>query len=118
MRLEMLGALTLLLAACGSGGTDANQAAGANSANAAKSSEVQNQVRALPEGQRNAMLIRAIRDARMNCQHVENSTLSEASQAVPVYLATCDDGSVYAVAIANDGNATVQPVSPPRGAGQ
>lgn len=110
MKLTGLGAV-LALAAC-SGGTEPEADAGNNAAQAAPVTEAQERVKSLPEGQRNAVLIRAIRDARQDCQHVESSSLSEASASVPVYLATCDDGAVYAVAIADDGNASVRPVMP------
>jgi hypothetical protein len=59
-------------------------------------------------------MIRAIRDANLACQQVTESSLSQAASKVPVYLATCEDGAVYAVAIADDGSATVQPVTPAR----
>lgn len=119
-RLIGTGALALLLGACGGGGgaEGANGATLTNNISAkaeAGGSDAQNQVRSLPEAQRNGVMIRAIRDAGLACQQVTESTLSEASSKVPVYLATCEDGAVYAVAIADDGNATVQPVTPARG---
>jgi hypothetical protein len=123
MRVRLIGsgAAMLLLAACGGGGggggnngamltnnvAAASQGAGANDAQA--------RVQALPEGQRNAVLIRAIRDANLVCQQVTQSSQSQTSNNLPVYMATCEDGAVYAVAIAGDGNATVQPVTPARG---
>jgi hypothetical protein len=119
-RLIGTGALALLLGACGGGGgaEGANGTTLTNNVAAtaeAGGSDAQARVRALPEAQRNGVLIRAIRDASLACQQVTESSLSQASSKVPVYLATCEDGAVYAVAIADDGNATVQPVTPARG---
>lgn len=107
------GALLLLAAACGGdqGANLTNNAA----AGAGRISDAQNQVRNLPEGQRNGVLIRAIRDRGHNCQHVQESLLSEAAKSAPVYMATCDDGAVYAVAIRDDGTATVHPALPSEG---
>jgi len=115
-----VGALLLMAASCGERGGGAEGANGAvltNNVAAANSSgsEVQNQIRTMPVGQRNAVLIRAIRDARLNCQHVEESAPAQTSNQVPVYLATCEDGAVYAVAISDDGTARVQPVTPAEG---
>jgi hypothetical protein len=122
MRVRLIGsgAAMLLLAACGAGGGAGNEGAALtnNAAAAVEQADVddaQARIRAMPEGQRNAVLIRAIRDAKLNCQHVAESSQAQTSNKVPVYLATCEDGAVYAVAIADDGNATVQPVTPARG---
>jgi len=120
MRIRAIGAaaLALGLAACGGGESET----GANLTNtvaenqaAEGGSDAQKQVTNLPEGQRNGVLFRAIRDANLTCQHVESSSLSQTSNNVPVYLATCEDGAVYAVAIADDGTATVQSVTPAQG---
>ena len=124
MRTQLIGTgiLGLALSACGGGA--GNGAEGANGTtltnNVAASAEAggsdaQNRVKSLPEEQRNGVMIRAIRDANLACQQVTESSLSQASSKVPVYLATCEDGAVYAVAIADDGSATVQPVTPARG---
>jgi hypothetical protein len=112
VQLIILGA-ALALAAC-TGGEEANGADdAANAAEAAKnSSEAQKRVRELPGAQRNAVLIKAIQDKQHSCSQVESSLLSETSRSVPVYLATCEDGAVYAVAIADDGSANVKQVTP------
>ena len=122
MRVRLIGsgAAMLLLAACGGGGGAGNNGATltnnvAAAAQGAGANDAQARVAALPEGQRNAVLIRAIRDANLVCQQVTQSSHSQTANNVPVYTATCEDGAVYAVAIANDGNATVQPVTPARG---
>jgi len=106
--------LILALAAC-SGGT-ANNSAGEDNVQAAPAvaagSNAQQAVRDLPDGQRNGVLLRAIRDARQPCQNVRESMLSETPGRTPVYMATCENNAVYAVAIRDDGNAAVRPVMP------
>ena len=74
--------------------------------------EQQQAVRDLPDGQRNGVFLRAIRDARQPCQNVTESMLSETPGRTPVYMATCENNAVYAVAIRDDGNAIVRPVMP------
>lgn len=109
------GALALVAAACSGGGNETDANLTNEAAPAANTTDAQNRVRSLDEGQRNGVLIRAIRDARFNCQHVEGSLLSETSKSLPVYMATCEDGAVYAVAIRDDGSASVSPVMPAEG---
>lgn len=104
----------LMLAACGDGA--ANETAGNNAADSARGnaaagkgkSEAQNRVREMGDGQRNAVLIRAIREANFDCQHVERSDVVATTNNLPAYLATCQDGTVYAVAIQDDGTAVVR----------
>ena len=121
MRMRLIGTTTvaLLLTACGGGGSEgANGAKLTNNVAATAEpggSDAQARMKALPEGQRNGVLIRAIRDAHLACQQVTKSSLSEAPNQAPVYLATCEDGAVYAVAIGEGGNATVQPVTAAQG---
>jgi hypothetical protein len=109
----LAGSAALLLAACG--GTQDNSAASAgngsvNTAAADKgASSAQKQVRELDEAGRNGVLIRAIRDAGQECQHVDRSELIQTSNNLPVYMATCDGSTVCAVAIRDDGQAVVQP---------
>jgi hypothetical protein len=102
MRVPVIAALTLATAACGGGGQ--NQAAAvANGAEPAG-----NQVASLSEGQRNAVFIRAIRDAGLDCQHVERSVPAGTAQNLPVWRATCQGGSDYMIAIGADGTAQIQ----------
>lgn len=111
MRILLIGlGATAALAAC-SGGAD-NGSAPANNDAAAAGAEAQDQVRAMPEAERNVLLIGAIKGRNMSCENVESSILSQTSRNVPVYLATCQDGAVYAVAIADDGSSTVKAVTP------
>lgn len=108
--------LAAMLAGCGTGGSGSSDAsanaAGDNVAASTPNSDAQNQVRSLPDGQRNGVLIRAIRDAGQDCQQVEASELIATSNNLPVYMATCHGGAVYAVAIRDDGTAQVRPAMP------
>jgi len=115
--MRAIGAGMLILAAAACGESDANKSAAApqNEAVAAENaagSNAQQAVRDLSEGQRNGVLFRAIRDARQPCQHVRESMLSETPGRTPVYMATCENNAIYAVAIRDDGQAIVRPVMP------
>ncbi|MDQ8758269.1 hypothetical protein RCO27_18730 [Sphingosinicella sp. LHD-64] len=68
---------------------------------------VQNELAGLPEGQRNAVFIRAIRDANQDCQHVESSALVGAHQGFPLWSARCAGGRTFTIAIGNAGEAQV-----------
>jgi hypothetical protein len=101
MRKTLVAALALATAACGGGGR--NQAT--NAANDAAPGG--NQVAALSEGQRNAVFIRAIRDAGLDCQHVERSVPGGTSQGISVWRATCQGGGEFTIEVGADGNAQV-----------
>jgi len=65
------------------------------------------QIAALPEGQRNAVFIRAIRDAGQDCQHVASSESVGTQQGFPVWTAHCDGGATYTIVLTGNGNAQV-----------
>ena len=65
------------------------------------------QLQAMPEGQRNGVFIRAIRDAELACQHVERSTAQAPQNGMPVWQATCSDGSVWTIVIGPTGVAQI-----------
>lgn len=67
----------------------------------------QEAVIALPEGQRLAVLLRAIRDAGLPCQHVESAERLPDTRQGPRWRAKCDDGSFHLVSIRADGVAEV-----------
>ena len=67
------------------------------------------QVAALSEGQRNAVFIRAIRDAGLDCQHVQRSVQAGSAQGMPIWRATCRGGADYMIAIGADGTAQILP---------
>jgi hypothetical protein len=95
------------LAACGGGG-----AAPTNDTEASNAGDTVARITAMNEGERNAVLFRAIRDAQRDCQRVERSTAAPAVAGKPAWVATCDDNSHWLVAIGNDGIAAVAPVAP------
>jgi hypothetical protein len=102
MRTIMTGAgIGLALALGGCGDRSANEAnrTGANQV------DVANQLAELPEGQRNAVFIRAIRDAGEDCQHVESSARAGEYQGMPVWSAQCAGGSSWTIVVTRDGTA-------------
>ena len=68
---------------------------------------IQNQLAALPEGQRNGVFIRAIRDSGADCQQVESSESAGEYQGLPLWRAYCSDGASFTIVIANGGTAQV-----------
>lgn len=97
-------AATILLAACGGGTTPtANDAAEATANDATVN--YQAAVLDLNDQQRNAVMIRAIRDANIQCQGVTESERIEGEGLT--YRARCDGGADHVVSIAADGNARV-----------
>ena len=102
MRTPLIAGLALAIAACSSG-----QNANAPAANAA--APAGNQVAALSEGQRNAVFIRALRDAGLDCQHVDRSESAGTAQGLPVWRATCQGGGEYLIAVGADGTAQILP---------
>lgn len=67
------------------------------------------EVAAMPEGQRNAVFIRAIRDANLprTCQHVASSASAGEIGGAPAWTATCDDGTNWTIVIGANGIAQV-----------
>ena len=70
-------------------------------------SAVQKQIADLSDAQRNAVFIRAIRDAGHDCQGVTKSERKAPVGGDPLWHATCSDKAVYGVVIGRDGTATV-----------
>lgn len=103
MRVTILaagGALALGLAGCGS------PTAPPTNQTAADPQSTENQITSLAEGQRNGVFIRAIRDAGLDCQHVESSAPAGSHEGFPLWRATCEGGRSYTLVIGNAG--TVQ----------
>ena len=113
MRGSMIVVLAMFVTACGGNGRAPDNAA----ANAAQ--PVGNQVAALSEGQRDAVFIRAIRDARLECQRVQGSARIGDYRGMPVWRARCQGGGEWIIVVANDGTAQIlnpaeaQSVTPP-----
>jgi hypothetical protein len=101
MRLILATSLIALAAACG-GAPEQNRAA-----EPIANVTAGNQVAALPEGQRNAVLIRAILDAGQECQHVNSSTPGGTYRGMPVWQATCRGGGHWTIVVADDGTAQI-----------
>jgi hypothetical protein len=99
-------AVAALLAASLAGCGGPSSPAGNESA-AAETENVQVRIADLPVGQRNGVFIRAIRDAREDCQHVERSERSGEHQGRPVWTAYCAGGGEYTIVIGDDGMAAV-----------
>lgn len=99
-----IAAIALALGACGERGGEADDAARANAVENA-SGDVANRLATLPEGQRNAVFIRAIRDAGEECQFVESSTPAGEYQGNPVWSAQCEGGGSWTIVVMPDGTA-------------
>jgi hypothetical protein len=112
------GSMTLLLAACSGGNQAGNAGTGNEAANGAAPramSEAQTNVRGLDESARHDLLIRAIRERGHACDEVSASEAIVTQNNTPVYMATCQDNAVYAVAIGADGSASVRQAAPAEG---
>jgi hypothetical protein len=103
-------AAVLLLAGCDQGGSQAQQpkqpAADARS-DAQTRLAAQVRLAGMPEAERNAVFIRAIRDASFDCQHVASSSYQGVSAGSPTWVATCDDASNWVILIGSNGSAQV-----------
>lgn len=95
--------LPLMICATACGGDQPSERADASAAPAAAAQ----QIAAMPEAQRNAVFIRAIRDARMECQHVESSSRAGAYEGHPVWTARCTGGGNWTIVIGDNGVAQI-----------
>lgn len=96
MRLAILAALAAFTAAC----NDSQPVATGPTSNEAANAE---RIAAMPEGQRNAVFIRAIRDAGLGCQHVEASQRAGSYEEYPVWNAECTGGGRWTIVITPSG---------------
>lgn len=90
------GALLLALAACGDNSQDVREIE-------VPEGDYQARLQAMPEGQRNAVFIRALRDAGRPCQGVENSTYQGVRDGVPTWTARCTDSGEWLILLGGDG---------------
>lgn len=97
-------AALLPLAACDRDGSQAQQP---EKAGAGAQRDTQVRLAAMPEGERNAVFIRAIRDAGFDCQHVDSSSYQGMSAGSPTWVATCDKASNWVILIGSNGAAQV-----------
>ena len=111
-------ALTALLTACGGASKGAGSTGNAAENGSAPQTqaqaqpapaldETQRRVAAMGENERNLVLIRAIRAAHQDCQHVDSSEAVANGAGQPSYVATCDRTKRYAVAIGPNGAGAV-----------
>jgi hypothetical protein len=98
--------LTLALAGCGKGSEEPDSA---QTIVAETADEYQQKILGLDEGQRNAVFIRAIRDAGVegSCQGVETSAYVGKHDGAPMWTARCTDGSDWAILLGPAGTAQV-----------
>lgn len=94
-----------MLAACG--GTPGGNTAAATTNITGAQGDTADAVEKLPEGQRTAVLLRAIRDAGQQCQTVTETVKVSTAGQPPAWQATCDTGKQWIVAIDAAGTATV-----------
>ena len=101
-RIGLVAALAISTAACGGSSEPA-----LNQPNRTNVHNVINQVAALSDRQRNAVFIRAIRDAGLECQHVDWSTRSGTYRTMPVWTVGCARNQVWIIVVGDDGIAQV-----------
>ena len=94
-----------LLAACGQNSDKSAPAPDAGQR------EYQTKLREMPDTARNAVFIRAIRDAGFTCQHVSTSSYLGDAAGAPTWSAKCDE-SEWTVAIGPGGSAQVTKKAP------
>ena len=66
----------------------------------------------MPEASRNAVFIRALRGAELECQKVVHSQQSGTYEGMPLWAVACRDSGPWAVAIGHDGVAQIFKASP------
>jgi hypothetical protein len=103
MRISMTAAAILAVTTAACSGDNRNAAA----TNAATAESTGNAVAALSEGQRNAVFIRAIRDAGLECQHVQSSTPAGTYRGMPVWRATCRGNRHWTIVIGANNEAQI-----------
>ena len=98
-------ALLLILAGCERGAPEADDA----TINVADAATYQDRLLAMADGERNAVFIRAIRDAdaEITCQGVESSAYVADYQGLPMWTARCDDGTDWALLVGPEGTTQV-----------
>lgn len=108
MRAALTTMALITLAACGAEPDSTNDAAGAGtSVPASNGVDFAAEVRQMPEAQRRATFLRAIRDARQACQQVVDAKASEPVDGNAAWGVRCEDGRGWLISIARDGNAKV-----------
>jgi len=100
-------ALCLGLTACNESASTNGAAASNTAAPAANGTNYVETIQAMPEGQRRATFLRAIQDAKQQCQQVVEEKAAEPANGNAAWGVRCEDGRGWLIAIAPDGNAKV-----------
>ena len=95
---------SLSLAGCASGTAPADNKA---SAEAGSPGDMEGRLEGLSQGQRDAVFLRAIRDADGDCQHVQSSERAGEQNGLPVWRAQCEQSKSYTIVITAAGTAQV-----------
>lgn len=106
MRLGISLLAIALLSGCGPAASSNDAAPEAVNATAGGTDYVA-ALRAMPEAQRRATLLRAIRDANQACQQVVDATTADPVNGNAAWGVRCEDGRGWLISIAPDGNAKV-----------
>jgi hypothetical protein len=64
-------------------------------------------VQGLPDAQRRAVFLRAIRDAGLDCQEVTTAEQISAPGEAPQWRAHCEDGTMHLINVTPDGTAHI-----------
>lgn len=103
-----LAAAALMLGSCArSDNGDRDNAATANVAQSAGGPDYVAAIRAMEPKLRRATFLRAVRDAQQPCQEVVAEAEGKPVNDQTSWVAQCEDGSGYVIAVQPDGNAKV-----------
>ncbi|MFS0737444.1 hypothetical protein ABC347_10370 [Sphingomonas sp. 1P06PA] len=72
-----------------------------------RATAVRDRVRAMTPGARNAVFVRAIRDAGQTCQFVANSGYQREQAGLSLWVADCGGDGIWAIYIGETGGAQV-----------
>lgn len=101
--------LAILLGTAACGDVDPGTTTANDMVNQAVTSpaETQGNILGLPEPQRLALFANAIRDSGQECQEVESAAQGGTYRDLPVWRATCRDGTTWTIVVGNDNVASV-----------
>ncbi|MDE0879056.1 MAG: hypothetical protein OSB00_10405 [Sphingomonas bacterium] len=74
-------------------------------------------IEALPQGQKEGVFLRAIRDSGQQCQGVSKAQSTETTGGSPAWMTTCTDGPAYVLVLGKDGMMNVTSAADVRGNG-
>lgn len=102
-----IAALVLLALAACNRGADQTKAPENSAAIATADAELIARITALPPGQLDIVLFRAIRDAQQDCQGIAASRRIDDQKGRPAWSAQCDRGGKFLLVLNPDGQMTV-----------